>query len=71
MSRTAKPDLTTLIGRTIKEVHQHWYPKEPCRSGEWYVEYITLDDGTELAFSVVERENELIVDLIHRKGVRQ
>lgn len=69
MSRPKKPDLSTLIGRTITKVHQRWYPKEPCRSGEWYVEYITLDDGTELAFVPAERDVEYIVDLQHRKGV--
>ena len=71
MSRPKKPDLSALIGRTITKVHQRWYPKEPCRSGEWYVEYITLDDGTEVAFHVYEREFSYLVDITHRKGVRR
>ena len=65
-----KPDLQTLIGRTITAVHQAYAPQEPCREGTWHVEYITFDDGTELAFEVCEREVDYLVDLIHRKGVR-
>ena len=68
MGRPKKPDLQTLIGRTIRAVNQEWAPKEATRSGEWYVESITLDDGTEIAFCVGERENEYVVDLLHRKG---
>lgn len=69
MTRPAKADLKSLIGRTITKVHQEYAPKEPCRSGEWHVTHITLDDGTEIAFSVGERETQYVVDLIHRKGV--
>ena len=69
MTRPAKADLKSLIGRTITKVHQEYFPKEPCRSGEWYVTHITLDDRTEIGFVVIERDAEMVVDLIHRKGV--
>lgn len=69
MARPAKPDLSTLIGRRIVAVHQEYLPKEPCRLGEWCVRHLTLDDGTEIAFVVVEREVECAVELLHRKGV--
>jgi hypothetical protein len=69
MARPIKPDLTTLIGRKIVAVHQQYLPQEPCRPGDWCVSHLTLDDGTEIAFSVHEREVEYAVNLIHRKGV--
>ncbi len=69
MKRPAKPDLRTLIGRTIVAIEQRWCDREPAREGEWCVDHVTLDDGTELAFVVGEREVEYVVDLIHRKGV--
>jgi Uri superfamily endonuclease len=68
MGRPAKPDLKSLIGRTIKAVHQKYAPQEETRCGEWHVDYLTLDDGTEIAFVVGERECEYVVDLIHQKG---
>jgi hypothetical protein len=68
MSRSPKPNLKSLIGRTITVVHQQYATKEEARSGQWHVEYLTLDDGTEIHFSVGEREVDYVVDLIHRKG---
>lgn len=68
MSRPPKPNLKSLIGRTITAVHQAYASKEQARAGEWHVEYLTLDDGTEIEFAVGEREVEYVVDLIHRKG---
>lgn len=42
--------------KTIKKVHQSWYPGELARDGFWRLDAIEFEDGTVMRFLALETD---------------
>jgi hypothetical protein len=66
MAKPKCPDMRWLVGRRITDIQMGYAPKDPARSGEWYVHSLTLDDGSVVMFDVLSRDDAEYVQLLKR-----
>lgn len=69
MSGKKKPNMKSLIGRTIVSVDQSLTELD-CGDCEWSVDRINFDDGSFVEFHITDCDDgdDAIVELLHQKG---